>query len=254
MTNTHRHLVRTTLLAALFLQSSVAVAQWKALDAETLRLDGSIEADSHDQYLKLATPSLRKVVLNSPGGYELPAALIASDLLGRGNVDIIVDGMCASSCANQLLPVSKRPTVNCGSLLAWHGSRVLAKPEPESLHDDGYPPDIVEKQVAWWSRLNRLTMAAYEANGISASILRDSVVAAAGIEPETATTYSFNETTGGISVSESSSAVAWIPTRSILQTYGYDTSDFCPSYDDDMDASVRRIAGDLLFTKHAVDP
>lgn len=63
-------------------------------------------------------PSL--LTINSPGG-DVMAGLVLGDWVRRHRIDVVVGGVCASSCANYVFPAGRRKTVRAGALVLWHG-------------------------------------------------------------------------------------------------------------------------------------
>lgn len=87
---------------------------------QTLCLKGIIKPyDKLAEVLKGA--SVSTMVVNSPGGYAAPALDAALIMQARG-IDIYVDGICASSCANYLFVAARHKYVPEHSLVLWHGS------------------------------------------------------------------------------------------------------------------------------------
>lgn len=80
--------------------------------------------DSHDLgkcLESLSVDHVRELRINSRGGEVWPTLQTA--LAWEGRVDsLIVDGLCASSCANYLLPLAKTLIVEPESLILLHGS------------------------------------------------------------------------------------------------------------------------------------
>jgi hypothetical protein len=69
----------------------------------------------------LGSSEIAELRINSRGGDAEKTLKLAQRLVGRIDL-IVVDGVCASSCANYLLPIAKRVIVNPNSLVLLHGS------------------------------------------------------------------------------------------------------------------------------------
>jgi hypothetical protein len=73
--------------------------------------------------------SVRRVVVESEGGpvrFAIPVARLMAPL----RVELVVRGRCNSSCANYLLPVARRVTLEPGAMILLHGGmdeHMLAK-------------------------------------------------------------------------------------------------------------------------------
>ena len=67
-----------------------------------------------------SAPSVRRLVISSPGGDVLAGILFANWVHER-KLDIEVKEICASSCANYVLPAGQQKLITDGALLIWHG-------------------------------------------------------------------------------------------------------------------------------------
>ena len=172
----------TIALPALFLLPSCAslggIPSACAFDAEsgTLSVSGEIE-EEFGACITQHAPSVDTLVVHTGGG-DVEIAMDAADALeAGGGYDLVVDGLCASSCANYLLPAARRVVVREGSAVMLHGSldqglkdlMLSDKPIPAQLSS---VQAILDRQEAfrtqhdihpgWWLRR---TKADYEANG-----------------------------------------------------------------------------------------
>jgi hypothetical protein len=89
---------------------------------DRIHLNGSIDLSTYTTFkdiLKNST-SINRVVVNSGGGEALPALGIAK-LIQQYNLDIQVDGICASSCANFLFIAANKKILNESSIIMYHG-------------------------------------------------------------------------------------------------------------------------------------
>ena len=64
--------------------------------------------------------SVKRLVIDSVGGGVIAAVQLAEWLLDRG-MDVEVNALCASSCANYILPAGKTKTIRPGAMVIWHG-------------------------------------------------------------------------------------------------------------------------------------
>ncbi len=104
--------------------------------------------------LDVAKPLI--VVARSGGGEAAPSLTMAEALQPR-TVTVIADGLCASSCADYILPAGKRRVVEADTLLLYHGGVVLdqlnqaapqvaelARKDPHLDYDHAVEQDRVE--------------------------------------------------------------------------------------------------------------
>ncbi|MBL8513484.1 MAG: hypothetical protein JNJ55_05800 [Betaproteobacteria bacterium] len=89
-------------------------------DAETLSLAGIIAAGDAQEFEIALRAGTKRVVLNSGGGDALECMKIAKTIHAR-QLDIVVDGLCASGCANYLFVAAAKKTVRPWSLVVLHG-------------------------------------------------------------------------------------------------------------------------------------
>jgi len=109
-------------------------------------LNGPIGRDTADSFRKAvaeASPRIRWLVVDSPGG-EVGAALDMANVMRREGISIYVHGYCASSCANYLFVAARLKVLGPNAVVGWHGS-------PASEHIDGLdtlsPPDRAKAEV-----------------------------------------------------------------------------------------------------------
>lgn len=95
---------------------------------------GDINRDMSTRFKSLDVSAADTVVVSSPGG-SVASALDMAEHLGLFTRTLVVDGLCASSCANYLFLSAKYKIVPDGSTVAWHG----APPRPEGWSP---PPDM----------------------------------------------------------------------------------------------------------------
>ncbi|HWQ39982.1 MAG TPA: hypothetical protein VNM24_15470 [Burkholderiales bacterium] len=65
--------------------------------------------------------SVDTLIVDSAGG-EIVAGMDVGDFVLERQLDVTVDGVCLSSCANYVFPAGRRKTILPGSVVAWHGS------------------------------------------------------------------------------------------------------------------------------------
>jgi len=103
----------------------VAVCQKQNYDqsmvvGHTLCFKGMIKPQSELVRI-LKTTDISILVINSPGGYAEPA-LDAAFIIHNKGIDVYVDGVCGSSCANYIFLSGRYKYVTKNSIVLWHGS------------------------------------------------------------------------------------------------------------------------------------
>lgn len=88
---------------------------------DAIRLSGAIRSGDDDRLAAALTPGVRRIVLNSAGG-QASTALHMAALIERHRVEVVVDGICASSCANYLFAAGTKRSIRAGSIVLWHGA------------------------------------------------------------------------------------------------------------------------------------
>jgi hypothetical protein len=78
-----------------------------------------VEGDER-KFNEALRPDIRTIILNSGGG-DVRAGLAIGRRIRAGKLDVIVDGVCGSSCANYLFVAGNRQTVRPESVVLWHG-------------------------------------------------------------------------------------------------------------------------------------
>ena len=118
--------LRVALLPAVLLGVSACV---HAPDFATVRLEGDaivftgrIDLVSAREFLDLLPdPAVRRLVIRSQGGLVAPALEMAEAMQARG-IDVEVQGLCLSSCANYIFPAGRRKLISGPGAVAWHGN------------------------------------------------------------------------------------------------------------------------------------
>lgn len=82
---------------------------------------GGLDEKIIDNFIKIAkTKDIKTLVITSPGG-SIAAGVALGRWVYENQVDIEVDRVCMSSCANYVFPAGKMKTINKGALIVWHG-------------------------------------------------------------------------------------------------------------------------------------
>jgi hypothetical protein len=94
---------------------------------EVVCVYGDINRSMANAFVQLDLSEADAVVLSSPGG-SVASALDMVEHMGFDRQTIVVDGLCASSCANYLFLAARWKIVPEDSMVAWHG----APPDPRA--------------------------------------------------------------------------------------------------------------------------
>lgn len=95
---------------------------------------------------------IRKLIITSGGG-DASETIKAAELLADARPDVEVRAVCASSCANYIVPTALNLTVRPGSILALHGAADHSEAYIELLQDEverqqrAEVPDVTEDVV-----------------------------------------------------------------------------------------------------------
>jgi hypothetical protein len=113
-------MILTNLVKKLFITFALAVSIANLVQAQTV-FQGVITQESIDDFLeKNKDFQGTSIKLISPGGDGL-AALKLADWILKKELDVVVERICYSACANYLFLAGKKKTVAPGALLMWHG-------------------------------------------------------------------------------------------------------------------------------------
>jgi hypothetical protein len=83
---------------------------------------GYITEDSVDKFLRsLPSKKLTKIILDSPGGEPIAAMRLGNWIFDR-SLDVQVEKICMSSCANYLFTAGAKKIILSPGIVGWHGS------------------------------------------------------------------------------------------------------------------------------------
>jgi hypothetical protein len=82
---------------------------------------------------------IRTLVIHSAGG-EITVGMDFGDWVYERRVDVVVEEVCLSSCANYVFPAAKTKVIARGAVVAWHGSA-----RQRGLHE--HLNEVIEGQV-----------------------------------------------------------------------------------------------------------
>lgn len=172
-----RLLVTIILLAC----SSISFAgEWTIVDKGTMRFEGYIEEDDIARFNEIVNENINTLIVRSGGG-DVLAAIPIAEKIQRKKMDIVVDGLCVSSCADYFFIAAKRKKVSLNSLVLLHGG-ITAKLEHESekmieeMTRLGAKPEQVELYMKRWREGARKEQEIYKNAGVDISLLEYSHV------------------------------------------------------------------------------
>lgn len=92
---------------------------------------------------------VKRLVIDSGGG-EINLGMDLAELVIENGLDVVVEKLCASSCANYVFPAGKTKRITPGALVLWHGSVIQDEIELPEFEDfvapDGVELSPLEKQ------------------------------------------------------------------------------------------------------------
>jgi hypothetical protein len=83
---------------------------------------GQITDQNVERFLDTVNGKEVSVLIISSNGGEINAGMKMGEWLFDNRVDVVVERMCMSSCANYVFTAGHRKTINRNSIVAWHGS------------------------------------------------------------------------------------------------------------------------------------
>lgn len=117
---------------------------------------GDINRAMADAFVQLDMTDTETVVVSSPGG-SVASALDMVEHMGLDQRTLVVDGLCASSCANYLFLAARWKIVPEDSMVAWHGAppnpRTWAPPAEMPAHAAAFAIDTMWRSEDFFYRV-----------------------------------------------------------------------------------------------------
>lgn len=120
-------------LTQLIAQAAIAApqeppeAQVKLIDgAKAVYYQGEMDDSAIVQVatlIKSAEGTVKRLVINSGGG-DVNGGMDLAELVLAHQLDVEVERLCASSCANYVFPAGKTKQIQKGAVVVWHGSAI----------------------------------------------------------------------------------------------------------------------------------
>lgn len=146
-------MIKIFILAALCLAYSGTsfAGTWTLENQETLRFNGRIENDEFDRFSKLFSPQIKNLIVTSGGGSTMGGIKIGIAISNQP-VKIIVELVCASSCANYIFAAGSEREIRNG-VVGFHGNVTacfLGKKLPrvrENLKSNGLTDEQISEYI-----------------------------------------------------------------------------------------------------------
>lgn len=137
----------------------------RAVEPHGLCFTGEITEEAASRFVSiLESVGGNPVMVVNSGGGDVDAALDMAEAIGARSSTVIVDGVCASSCANYILPAGSRRIVARHSILAFHGGAVeLSDDEWRRILQPLVPSDQLDAAVTSMREENARRLARQEA-------------------------------------------------------------------------------------------
>ena len=94
--------------------------KWLRLNESTLSFRGSIDSGSDKEFLALVDTRISLIQVSTFGG-DVESALVIADYLHDHKIDLKVEEVCVSSCANYWFPAANHKIVPVGAYVGFHG-------------------------------------------------------------------------------------------------------------------------------------
>lgn len=171
------------LFAAIILLACSGISfagEWTVVDKGTIRFEGYIEEGDIARFNEIVNENINTLIVRSGGG-DVLAAIPIAEKIQRGEIDIVVDGLCVSSCADYFFIAAERKKVSLNSLVLFHGG-ITAKldHESEKMTEEmtrlGAKPEQVELYMKRWRKGAKKEQEIYKNAGVDISLLEYSHV------------------------------------------------------------------------------
>jgi hypothetical protein len=92
------------------------------LEGTTVVYVGLLNDQNIERFLEIVRDREVLRLIISSGGGDINAGMRLGDWVFDNSVDIVIERICASSCANYVFTAGRRKTLNEGAIVAWHGN------------------------------------------------------------------------------------------------------------------------------------
>jgi hypothetical protein len=112
-------------LGADILERAAAKEAVISLEGTKVTYSGVINDENMERFLETVSgQEITMLVVSSSGG-EVNAGMTLGEWVYERQVEVAVEGMCMSSCANYVFTAGRGRTIGPGSIVAWHGKVYL---------------------------------------------------------------------------------------------------------------------------------
>ena len=194
----------------------------------TIYFNGYLGRDNINKLLQeLQTGKPRVLKINSGGGEITGAIQIGEKVIELG-MDVEVEELCASSCANYIFTAGKNKRINSGSVVLWHGDgqqknkREYIDCKKSKSRYSGYVAPVTDETIALGLRIQKIEKNFYSEIGVSSYIAR------AAQEP-----HFYNR-----NVTYTVEDMRIFGVDNVTAEPGYGTAEFCQKYNKKYDANI----------------
>ena len=195
--------------------------------ADDITLSGHIDAAmAANLHLQLADGKPHTVHINSSGGDDLPALALAEDI-HRAHAGLIVDGLCAGPCANDLFVAATERSVMPGGLVIFAASatsRLAMVPSARIKEVASIYPQAAQQEKQLFAAIR-----------IDPALLREPQLKLA----TSCWSLTSRNPAGQAYINYQSQFVGWIPSRAYLTRAGVRVGGFWPANDAQFDNAVK---------------
>jgi hypothetical protein len=129
------------ILSIFTLYSCYAYAgEWTRVSPDSISLSGEIQEGEFRRFMAIYQETDHTLIVNSTGG-NMAEGLRIGQVVLRAQMDVIIRGICASSCANYLFLAGRRKVLDHG-FVGFHGNWLAYARSPRFEKDKSdVPPD-----------------------------------------------------------------------------------------------------------------
>jgi hypothetical protein len=150
---------------------SNASAASVSLKGEVIEVRGEFRRGDADKFNELLSPGVRILRIRSQGG-DLQEALRIGQIVLSQNIEVEVAGLCASACAQLVLPGAKAVRLDDGSIVAMHAAAqgaLISALNEGSLPMSTHP--VLSRAIEQLHKLNDDMKAFFLASGVRADAM-----------------------------------------------------------------------------------
>jgi len=117
----------------------------EAVEARTVTFAGKLSARNVDLFLEAVNGKKITMLVISSGTGEIDAGIKMGAWVFDNRIDVTVENLCLSSCANYVFTAGRRKIIKPGAVVAWHGTAL----EESGLSDEEVRRSVTENFNAW---------------------------------------------------------------------------------------------------------